>query len=48
MTRGDSMDEYNKISHTVYDIKYHLILVTKYRYPVFTGVVAKRVRDLIR
>lgn len=28
------MNEYNKESHTVYDIKYHVIWVTKYRYRV--------------
>ena len=35
-------------SHTVYDIKYHLVWVTKYRYKVLTGEVGLRARDLIR
>ena len=40
IARGDSMDEYNKGSHTIYDIKYHIIWVTKYRYHVLNGNVA--------
>jgi putative transposase len=40
--------EYNKSSHAVYDIKYHIIWVTKYRYKVLKGEIAKRLRDLIR
>jgi len=28
------MDEYDKGSHAVYDIRYHIIWVTKYRYKV--------------
>jgi putative transposase len=40
--------EYNKGSHTVYDIKYHIIWVTKYRYKVLSGEKAVRLRELIR
>lgn len=39
---------YRKGSHTVYDLKYHIIWCTKYRYRVLTGEVANRVRELIR
>ncbi|QQK75577.1 IS200/IS605 family transposase [Salicibibacter cibarius] len=42
------MDGYRKSSHTVYDIKYHVIWVTKYRYQVLRGDIAHRVRELIR
>ena len=42
------MDEYNKGSHTVYDIKYHIIWVTKYRYRVLNKSIAWRLRELIR
>lgn len=42
------MVEYRKESHTVYDIKYHVIWVTKYRYNVLRGPIAIRVRELIR
>ena len=39
---------YSKGPHTVYDIQYHLVWVTKYRYQVLTGEVALRARELIR
>ncbi|QQK75416.1 IS200/IS605 family transposase [Salicibibacter cibarius] len=42
------MDEYKRSSHAVYDIKYHIIWVTKYRYHVLRGDIAHRVRELIR
>lgn len=42
------MQKYRKSSHTVYDIKYHLVWVTKYRKEVLSGELAKRVRDLVR
>ena len=40
--------EYRYGSHTVYNIEYHFVWVTKYRYHVLTGDVALRVRDLVR
>ena len=42
------MADYKKGSHTVYDIKYHFVWITKYRYPVLTGAVALRARELLR
>ena len=39
---------YRKGSHSVYDVKYHLIWCTKYRYRILTGQVAIRARELIR
>ena len=42
------MNEYNKSSHAIYDIKYHIIWVTKYRYHVLNGNIVLRVRELIR
>ena len=42
------MEHYRKSSHTVYDIKYHLVWITKYRKPVLRGEIAERARDLIR
>lgn len=42
------MQNYRKGSHTVYDLKYHLVWITKYRKPVMSGDIAVRVRDLIR
>ena len=35
-------------SHSLYDLKYHVVFCTKYRYRVLTGQVATRVRELIR
>ena len=40
--------EYKKGSHSLYDLKYHIVFCTKYRYRVLTGVVAQRAKDLIR
>ena len=40
--------EYRKGSHTVYNIQYHFVWVTKYRYHVLAGEVKLRVRELIR
>ena len=42
------MEHYRKSSHTVYDIKYHIVWITKYRKPILRGEIALRVRDLIR
>jgi REP element-mobilizing transposase RayT len=35
-------------SHTVFQIEYHFVWVTKYRYKVLSGEVAERVRELVR
>jgi putative transposase len=42
------MAENRRGSHTVYNLQYHFVWVTKYRYPVLRGEVAERVRELIR
>jgi putative transposase len=42
------MKNYRKTSHSVYDIKYHLVWITKYRKPMLSGVIATRLRELIR
>lgn len=34
--------------HTTYDIKIHLVWITKYRKKVLGGKIGKRTRDLIR
>lgn len=39
---------YRKTAHSVYDLKYHLVWITKYRKPVLKGEVALRLRELIR
>jgi len=35
-------------THAVYDLKVHLVWITKYRYKVLTKDVGKRVRTLVR
>ena len=42
------MQMYRKGSHTIYDIKYHIVWITKYRKGVMVGLVAERCRELIR
>ena len=42
------MGEYHHSGHAVWDIKYHLIWITKYRYRVLVGEVGERARDLLR
>ena len=40
--------DYRKTSHAVYDLKYHLVWITKYRKPILRGEIALRLRELIR
>ncbi len=42
------MVNYRKGSHTIFECTYHLVWVPKYRYPILTGQVALRLRELIR
>ena len=42
------MNYYRKTSHSTYDIKYHLVWITKYRKPVLYGNEALEIRKLIR
>ncbi len=42
------MKDYKRGSHTVWDCKYHLVWITKYRYPVLVGDVGLRTRELLR
>ena len=42
------MQNYRKTSHSIFDIKYHIAWITKYRYPVLKNQVAMRTRELIR
>ena len=46
--KNDFMQTYKSGSHTRYDIKYHIVWITKYRRPILEGSVAERVRELIR
>ena len=40
--------EYRHGSHTVFNIEYHFVWVTKYRCQMLTGDVGLRVRELVR
>jgi putative transposase len=40
--------DYRYGSHTVYNIEYHFVWVTKYRYHVLKGDVALKLRELVR
>ena len=35
-------------SHTIFEIEYHFVWMTKYSYHVLQGDVTLRVRDLVR
>ncbi len=39
---------YLKSAHSVYDLKYHVEWITKYRKPFLRGAIGKRVRELVR
>ncbi len=40
--------EYRYGSHSVFNIEYHFVWVTKYRYKVLGGDIALRLRELVR
>ena len=42
------MKDYKSSSHAVWECKYHLVWITKYRYPVLVGDVGLRARELLR
>ena len=42
------MTEYRSSSHTVYDIKYHFVWITKYRYKILRGKIAMRAREILK
>ena len=37
-----------KGSHSVYDIQYHIVWVTKYRKKILGGAISRRLREIIR
>ena len=43
-----NMGKFKKGSHVVYDIEYHVVWTTKYRYKVLKGKIAERLRELLR
>jgi len=41
------MKEYNHTSHAKYDIKYHVVWITKYRHKIITREIARRLKELL-
>ena len=39
---------YRKTAHATFDLKYHLVWITKYRKPVLRGEIGLRLRELVR
>lgn len=42
------MSTYRKGSHSLFDLKLHVVWITKYRKPVLSGEAGQRLRDIIR
>ena len=42
------MENYRKNSHSLYDLKLHVVWITKYRTPVLTGQTGQVLREIIR
>ena len=40
--------DYRKSTHGLYDLKAHVVWITKYRYRILTEPIALRLRDIIR
>ncbi|GHM58977.1 MAG: IS200/IS605 family transposase [Candidatus Mesenet longicola] len=40
--------DYKHSSHSTFDLKYHVVFCTKYRYRILTGEIAVRTREIIR
>jgi putative transposase len=41
------MTDYKRGPHTVHDIKYHFVWLTKYRYKILKGKIKPRLRELL-
>lgn len=39
--------QYHKTAHTIYNHRYHIVWITKYRYKVLTYEIKQRVRELV-
>ena len=42
------MQNFRKTGHTTYDCKYHIVWIPKYRKKILSGIIAERVRELLR
>jgi putative transposase len=43
---GDKMQEFKKLHHCVYNLKYHLVLVTKYRKKCISNQMMSRLKQI--
>jgi len=42
------MSEFQKLAHTVWQCKYHIIWCPKYRFKIFAGALQKSVEEILR
>jgi putative transposase len=42
------MSQYRQTSHSVFECTYHIVWITKYRYPILIGDIGNRARELIQ
>ena len=42
------MGKFNKLSHAVWECKYHIVWCPKYRYKILKGDIGKSLREIIR
>ena len=42
------MTEFKKNRHSIYNLKYHLVVVTKYRHKCITGEIMKDIEDICK
>ena len=42
------MEYYRKSSHSVYECTYHIVWITKYRYPVLVGDIGQKAKEVVQ
>lgn len=48
ITRRQAMKQFQRLSHAVWECKYHVIWCPKYRFRILKGDIAKSVRTILR
>ena len=41
------MSRFKKLSHTIYECKYHVVFCPKYRYPIFEGKIGEYAKQQV-
>ena len=41
------MSRFKKLSHTIYECKYHVVFCPKYRYPIFDGKIGEYAKQQV-